>query len=225
MTSKTIVSLAVFCKQLFAHPHRAIASSMVSPRPLLFSLIFILICLAFSNMLMPTIMSGSHDSLQSTSLSEHLSPEEYSNLTSLTPARRIFASVTMTFFYYWAIVFQAFFVYTIFALARYPGLYREYFSAVLTASWLDVLVPMLLSLTLPFIEVSALNPAMLFQNLPKLALAFLQPLDLFSLLSLAALGAGISLFAKMSLKKTFCLLTVYLVARTLFWGALNLFFA
>lgn len=183
------------------------------------------VALILSTWLMPTIMSGSQDALQTTSLAEHLSPEEYSNLTTLTPARRIFASVTMTFFYFWTIVFQAFFIYLVFALARYPGLYREYFSAVLTASWFDILLPMLLSLALPFIEFSAFNPATLFPDLPRLALSFLQPLDLFTLLSLLILGMGISLFAKTSALKTLRLLAVYLLARTLFWGALNLFFA
>jgi hypothetical protein len=202
-----------------------VAQSLETPRIATAGLIFLLIALLLTTLLIPSIMSGSQDALQSSSLAEHLSPEDLSSLTSLTPLRRTFAAATMTFFYFWTIVFQAFFVYLSFALARYPGLYREYFSGVLTASWYDILLPMLLSLLFPFIEFSALNPAALFPNLPVLARAFLLPLDLFTLISLLILGKGISLYAKAPPGKTYRILAIYLLARTLFWGALNLFFA
>ncbi len=209
--------------QLAVHPPRAVTRLMTSPKPILLSLLFIACTLTLTLILLPSMMSGTDDLLQSSSLVEHLTPEEYSAMTQLTPVRRAFASILITFFSFWTVAFQGFFLYLFFALARYPGLYREYITAVLAISFYDTILPMFLSLLLPFIPQSALNLSFL-PGLPPVLAAFLQPNDIFTLLSLIFLGIGISGYAKRPLITSWLILALYLLARTLFFGSINLFF-
>jgi len=208
---------------IVTHPHHAVTHFMRSPRPLLISFIFLGFILLLTSLQLPSILSGTQDALQTSSLTEHLTPEEYTSLTQLTPLRRTFASALLTFFSFASVVFQGFIVYLLFALARFPGLYREYFTATIIVSFYDTLLPILLSLLFPFVSFSALNLSTL-PGLPPMVTAFLQPIDLFTVLSLVILGIGISTYANQSKLKTGKILCYYLLIRTLFFGSINLFF-
>ena len=205
-------------------PVNAVYVFMKSPRPAFLSSLFISASIVLLSFLLPTLLNGSKDVLQTSSLSEHLTPEEYSSIMSLSPIKRAFGASLFSFFSYLSILVQGFIVYLFFAIARYPGLYKEYFSACLVVSFYDTIFPMILSLIFPFIPFSSLNLASLFPNLNPMAQAFLQPLDLFVVFSLVILSAGTARFANTKTGRTTKIMFFYLIIRTIFFGSLNLFF-
>lgn len=215
---------AAALKWIALSPVKAVCRFMKSPSPLLLSVTFVFIAAVLSSLLLPSIISGTQDTLQSSGLTEHLTPEEMASITRLSPLRRAFGSVLMASISYFSVLFQGFFIYLFFAVAHYPGYYREYLSACLVISFYDTILPMFLSLVFPFIPFAALNLAAVLPKTSPLLLAFLQPTDLFFFISLLLLGAGTIRFSNQKPSKTWKVLLYYLIARTLFFGSLNLFF-
>ena len=226
--SRTEKAHIFFLKQtnlLVRHPILAVSQSMKAPRPLLLALFFLTLSLCLTFLILPSLMSGTEDLLQTANMGDHISADELTAITQLTPLRRTFAATLFTFFSIWSVIIQAFLLYLFFTLAKYPGLYREYFSACLTISFYDTILPMLLSLIIPSVPFSSLHLAQIFPSLPPLLSAFLQPIVLFSLVSLFVLGFGIIQYSEQPRFKTWKVIFVYIMIRTLFFGAVNLFFS
>jgi hypothetical protein len=107
----------------------------------------------------------------------------------------------------------AFLVYLFFGIARAEGHYSNYFSLVVNASLIGTVFPMLIGIIslfsgLPLL--SYLNPATLLSIAPNtLAFLIVSKFDIFYLWYLAALAAGVSVFSKMSFKKTLLVAVLY----------------
>lgn len=210
---------------IIVHPVQAVTMLMKSPKPVSLSLIFIFLTFIFSSLLLPTILKKSQEELQTSELIEQLTPEQYSEFTKLTPLRRGFASALLTLTSFWSVVFQGFVIYLYFSIARYPGLYREYFNAVLAISFIDTLLPMIVTFFIPFFAADKINLASLLSGLKNPWFAYLQSIDVFTLIALLILAAGIANYANAPKKRTIKIITFYLVVRTLFFGSINLFFS
>jgi hypothetical protein len=127
---------------------------------------------------------------------------------------RLLGSFMALFGLFLSLVFGAFFLYLFFGIGGSEGDYSNYFSIVVNASIIDILLPLLLS------AVSLLAGANLAAVATPLIIAFspevnslqflvLARFNVFAIWYLVAVAAGISAFSKMSFKKCMTISVFY----------------
>jgi hypothetical protein len=119
-----------------------------------------------------------------------------------------------------SLIFGAFFVYLFYGIGGAEGGYANYFSLVTNASIIDVLFPVLIRilslLTAANIAVFS-KPALLFFSPDPMSLSslILARLDVFDIWYVAAIAAGVHVFAKMSSRKSLMISILYFLFKAL----------
>jgi hypothetical protein len=158
--------------------------------------------------------------IRDSEMADKLSEEQLASLDKFTPAQRLTGSLVSLVFSFVMIGVAAFFVYLFFKVAGAEGLYVNYFSGVVHASILDMLIGGILKSSLVLHKktmlihtgLTMLFPGLDFRSLPYIILA---QFDFFALWYLAALALGIAVFAKISVKKSVFILLLYFLFKSL----------
>ncbi len=158
--------------------------------------------------------------IRDSEMADKLSDEQLANLDRFTPVQRFTGALYATFFTTLSIIVGAFFIYLFFKVGGAEGLYVNYFSAVAHASILDLILGGILKSSLILAKKSIIVhtgltmffPGLDFRSLPFIILA---QFDFFAVWYLAALAAGIAVFAKISAKKSIFIAVLYFFFKAL----------
>jgi hypothetical protein len=151
--------------------------------------------------------------LESTANTSEWIQEQFEQVGTLSGFRLVMAAFWAVLVTLITMTIAAFMVYLFYGISRAEGQYANYFSLVVNASLIGTVFPMLIGLIsmisgLPLL--SFLNPATLLSMAPNtLAFLVVSKFDIFYLWYLAALAAGVSVFSKMSLKKSLLVAFLY----------------
>jgi hypothetical protein len=115
-----------------------------------------------------------------------------------------------------SIVFGAFFLYLFYGIGGSDGLYGNYFSLVTNASIIDVLFPTILngvSMLTSLNIASVATPFLLFLSPDPQSIDFLalSRLNVFSIWYIVAVAAAMSVFSRMSFKKSIFIAVLYFI--------------
>lgn len=139
--------------------------------------------------------------------------EQFEQVGSLSGFRLVMASFWAVLVTMITMAVAAFLVYLFYGIARAEGHYSNYFSLVVNASLIGTVFPMLIGIISMFSGLpilSFLNPATLLSIAPNtLAFLIVSKFDIFYLWYLVALAAGVSVYSKMSFKKTLLIAALY----------------
>ncbi len=129
---------------------------------------------------------------------------------------RIMGTFMSLFGLFISIVFSAFFIWLFFGIGGSEGLYGNYFSLAVNASVIDILLTTLLGFPTLMLGINfsgiAAPFAMLFAADPKsLTFIVLSRLNIFAIWYLVAVAAGVSVFSKLSFKKSMVISAIYFV--------------
>jgi len=125
----------------------------------------------------------------------------------------VFLNITLSF------IIGAFMVYLFFGVAGAGGFFINFFTLIVHASIIDTLLPLIKdAFSLLFhLNLSAItNLIILFPSLKPLSLNFwfVSQVDLFSIWYVAAIAVGVSVFAKMSLRKCLFISLFYFIFKS-----------
>lgn len=182
--------------------------------------VFLLILLSvalYTNVTLPFRMA--HVS-ENQLISEYFPGEQLPHLQeNVTVLRRIFITVAVFFNMTLNFIVGAFMVYLFFGIAGAEGFYTNFFTLVVHASLIDTLLPLIkdaFSLLFHLNLGVFANLIFLFPSLKPLSLNFwlLSQVDLFSTWYVVAIAAGVSVFAKLSLKKCLIISLLYFIFKS-----------
>lgn len=172
------------------------------------AILVLILCIVF----VFTYLSAPRMLEKSASTSEWIQ-EQFDQVGTLSGFRLVMASFWSVLITLITMTIAAFLVYLFYGIARAEGHYANYFSLVVNASLIGTVFPMLIGIISLFSGLpvlSFLNPATLLSITPNtLAFLIISKFDIFYLWYLAALAAGVSVFSKMSFKKTLLVATLY----------------
>ncbi|MCI0471130.1 MAG: hypothetical protein L0Y73_05675 [Candidatus Aminicenantes bacterium] len=183
--------------------------------------IFILILLAVcvhSNIVLPAKMA---ETAENSWIPDYFPGEQLPDFQAgITLTKRILVTAAALLEVSLALIIGAFLVYLFFGIGGAEGYYIHFFSLVVGASIIDTLLPIVrdaLSLVLnsnlaAFTNLSGLFPAV---NPQSLGFWFFSQVDLFVIWYLAALAAGVAVFAKMRFSRCLFISFLYFVCRSL----------
>ena len=166
--------------------------------------------------------------IRDSEMADKLSEEQLANLDKFTPTQRLTGSMFSLVFAGLLIVVAAFFVYLFFKVAGSEGNYVHYFSGVVHASILDMVLGGILKSSLILMKKTMLVhtgltmffPALDFRSLPFIVLS---QFDFFSIWYLVALAMGIAVFAKLSPQKSFFIAFLYFLFKSLVFVSFSYF--
>lgn len=166
--------------------------------------------------------------IRDSEMASKFSEEQLDSLDKFTPAQRLIGSLTQLPLAALMMVLAAFFVYLFFKVAGAAGNFSHYFSGVVHASVLDVVLGGIIKAALISVKKTMLVetgltmffPALDFRSLPYIILS---QFDFFSVWYLAALTMGIAFFAKISLKKSITIVVLYFLFKSLFFVSFSYF--
>jgi len=146
--------------------------------------------------------------LRNSEFAARMSEEQLESLDKFTPAQRLAGSLFPIPITALTIVMAAFFVYMFFKIGGAEGGYMNFFSGVVHASVIDMLLGGIVKCVLIVSQksllvstgLSLLSPTANFRSFSYLLLS---QFDLFSIWYLSALALGIAQFAKISARKSF----------------------
>lgn len=181
-----------------------------------FLLLVIAVCL-FTYITIPVQMARMAENPQ---LVEMLSEEQMAFFVNDSMFARVMTCVTAIFFLVLSLIFAAFFVYLFFGIGGSEGVYANYFSLVVNASVIDVLLPGILGtisllLNINFSIIS--NPGLFLFPIEPGSWSFLilSRMNVFAIWYLVAIAAGVSVFSKMSFKKSLVISVLYFLFKVL----------
>ena len=128
---------------------------------------------------------------------------------------RLMACITAAFSLTLSLIFGAFFVYLFFGIGGSKGVYANYFSLVVNASIIDVLLPTILNAISLLLNTDIfhlfINPGLyLFPPAPgSFVYLLMMRMDLFAIWYTAAIAAGITLFSGMRFNKSMGISLLY----------------
>ncbi|MBN2347001.1 MAG: YIP1 family protein [Candidatus Aminicenantes bacterium] len=165
--------------------------------------------------------------IRDSEMADRFSDEQLAGLDRFTPAQRATGAAAAAFFTALALVVGAFFVYLFFKIGGAEGLYANYFSAVVQASLLDMLLGGVLRAALIMVKKTMMvhtGLTMFFPGLDIRSLSFLvlSQFDFFSLWYLAALALGIAVYARIAQRKSFFIVALYFLFKSLVFVAFSL---
>ena len=166
--------------------------------------------------------------IRDSEMASKFSEEQLDSLDKFTPAQRLIGSLTQLPLAALMMVLAAFFVYLFFKVAGAAGNFSHYFSGVVHASVLDMVLGGIIKAALISVKKTMLVetgltmffPALDFRSLPYIILS---QFDFFSVWYLAALTMGIAFFAKISLKKSITIVVLYFLFKSLFFVSFSYF--
>ncbi|MGE5343087.1 MAG: hypothetical protein ACM3SY_16555 [Candidatus Omnitrophota bacterium] len=201
---------------VFRTPSATLGKLMEAKKSLAVFLLLVLTTLVFTYFVYPIQMEKLSEKaaltgyLSEDQISRYINPSLYSRLMAC-----LFSGVQLTLI----LGIGAFFLYLFYGIGGTDGMYIHYFSLVVNASLIDVLIPGILN----FISIISRKPLTLFTK-PGLLLLSPQPgsftylllerLDLFGIWYLLAVAAGIGVFGKISFKRSLTISIVYFVFKT-----------
>lgn len=153
-------------------------------------------------------------------ISEYFPGEQLLDLQeNITFMRRIFVTAAVFISITLSFIIGAFMVYLFFGIAGAEGFYMNFFTLIVHASIIDTLLPLVRDAfsLLFYLNLGAFtNLIILFPSLKPLSLNFwfVSQVDLFSAWYLFAIAAGVSVFAKMSLKKCLFISLLYFIFKS-----------
>jgi len=215
-------------KGVFGNPGPTIGMVMEKKRWLAACLLILLAMSIVAFITYPVTKVEGAKLIRDSEMAEKLSEEQLAGLDRFTPAQRLFAALTQMPLAALMMLFGAFFVYLFFKVAGVDGIFSNYFSGVAHASLLDMLLGGVLKGALiafkktMFVEtgLTMFFPALDFRSMPYIILS---QFDFFSIWYLLALSLGIAHFAKISLKKTFTIMILYFLFKSLVFASFSYF--
>jgi hypothetical protein len=157
-------------------------------------------------------------------LSGYISEEQVAQYFNTSIFSRLMVSVFSGLMLFLSVVFGAFFVYLFYGIGGTDGVYANYFSLVVNASLIDLLIPNFLNFIslLLNVNLNALSKPgiLLFAPQPGSVVFFIfERLDFFILWYVIAIAAGIAVFAKISFKRSVLISILYYFFKTTIYVA------
>ena len=166
--------------------------------------------------------------IRDSEMADKLSDEQLAGLEDFSSFQRVSGSAVAAFFTALLLVLGAFFIYLFFKVGGADGLYANFFSAVVQASLLDMVLGGTLKGLLVLLKktmmiqtgLTLFFPGLDFRSLPYIILS---QFDFFALWYLAALALGIAVYAKISPKKSMTIVALYFLFKSLVLVSLAFF--
>jgi hypothetical protein len=157
-------------------------------------------------------------------LSGYISEDQVSHYFNTSALSRLMVSGFSGLMLFLSLVFGAFFVYLFYGIGGTDGIYANYFALVVNASLIDFLAPTILNFIslLTGANLNALTkPGLLFLTLKPGSIPFFifERIDIFILFYVAAIAAGIGVFAKISFKRSLLISVLYFIFKTTIYVA------
>jgi len=198
-------------------PGKTLGAVMGSKKWLPVFLLILLTVALYTNITLPINMAKASGNRW---VAEYFPGEQLLDLQeNVTLLRRVFMTLTVFFNLTMSFFVGAFMVYLFFGIAGADGYYINFFTLTVYASIIDTLLPLVrdaLSLLLHINAGAFTNLVFLFPSLKPVSLNFwfISQVDLFSIWYVAALAAGVSVFAKMRLRKCLFVSLFYFVFKS-----------
>ena len=182
--------------------------------------VFLLILLSvalYTNVTLPFKMASMSENPL---ISEYFPGEQLLDLQeNVTVMRRIFVTGAMFFNITLSFIIGAFMVYLFFGIAGADGYFINFFTLIVYASIIDTLLPLVRDALSLLFHVNLgvfTNLVILFPSLEPLSLNFffVSQVDLFAIWYVAVIAAGVSVYAKMSLKKCLFVSSFYFIFKS-----------
>jgi hypothetical protein len=205
---------------VIGNPAQTIARVMEKKRWQAALAVILLVAAVCTFLIYPISKADQARLIRDSDMAEKLSDEQLAGLDQYTPTGRIFGALVPIVFSGLAIVLAAFFIYLFYKVAGSEGLYVNYFSGVVHASLLDMVLGGILKCVLVMIKQTTMVhtgltlffPGLEIRSLPFIALS---QFDFFSLWYLAALALGIAAYARISPKKSIFIAVLYFLFKSI----------
>jgi len=163
-------------------------------------------------------------------VAEMLSEDQVAYFVNDSVFTRLMACVTAVFSLVLSLIIGAFFVYLFFGIGGAGGIYANYFSLVVNASIIDVLLPTILNaISLLFntdLFSAIINPGLYFYPPEPGSFAYLiiMRMDLFAAWYTLAIAVGVTLFSKMKIGKSLFISFLYYIFKIVVGAAFSYLF-
>ncbi len=215
-------------EEIITKPGKTLGKIMDEKRWLSYLAFILIIIFILSFISLPYTLDKMSEIMQNSQMSDFLSNNNL-NYENLSFIQKIFFVFPEIFSVFLIIGVGAFFTYLFFGTSGVDGLYINYFSIVTAASLIDIVFPKIVETFSSIFHLKILSyfsPAVLFGlNQQKSFLSiFVSRIDYFSIWYTIVVALGIACFAKISIKKSMIISSVYFVFRILVISAFSFFF-
>lgn len=205
---------------VISNPGRTIAEAM-SKKKWISAFILILVVTSIATyMTYPVTKSEQAKFIRNSELANRMSEEQLENLDKFTPTQRLIGTLSPIPITALVLLVAAFFVYLFFKIGGSEGTYANFFSGVVHASVIDMVLGGILKSGLILSKKSIMVSTGLGLFAPtsdfrSLSYLFLSQFDFFTIWYLLALAFGIALFAKIKTSKSVWITLAYFVFKAI----------
>lgn len=201
-------------------PGKTIANTMFKKKWVAVFILILVVSSLATYLTYPVTKAEQAKFIRNSELANRLSEEQLESLDKFTPAQRLTGTLFPIFVMALTLVVSAFFIYLFFKIGGTEGTYMNFFSGVVHASVIDMVLGGILKSALVVSQKSImvstglglLSPANDFRNLSFLVLS---QFDFFTIWYLAALALGIAGFAKIKPRKSLLIAFSYFVFKAI----------
>lgn len=201
-------------------PGKTIANTMFKKKWVAVFILILVVSSLATYLTYPVTKSEQAKFIRNSELASRLSEEQLESLDKFTPAQRLMGTLFPIPIMALTLVVAAFFIYLFFKIGGTEGTYMNFFSGVVHASVIDMVLGGILKAALVVSQKSImvstglglLSPASDFRNFGYLVLS---QFDFFTLWYLVALALGIAGFAKIKPRKSIWIAIAYFVFKAI----------